>query len=172
MFSYFRNFNCCIHFMLKKVFRKRVVLIACLLIAVFSYSFYVTDAISYINDDPDACKHCHVMDEHYDAWRLASHPKEVDCNQCHLPNKNLFSKNCKKAFSGLNHSATYVFSSDLCVCLKKESKALIKDNCIRCHGDLFSKESSSFENLFHDEFKERFCWECHTTSAHKRAKKK
>ena len=46
----------------------------------------------YLFDDPAACVNCHIMTPYYQSWFHNSHAKWTNCNDCHVPQDNIFKK--------------------------------------------------------------------------------
>jgi cytochrome c nitrite reductase small subunit len=67
------------------------------------FTFGYARGYSYLTNDPAACANCHVMTEHFDAWRKSSHHSVATCNDCHAPH-DLFGKYATKARNGFWHS--------------------------------------------------------------------
>jgi len=65
------------------------------------YTFRVSNASSYISDDPKACINCHVMNPQYITWFHSSHREVANCNDCHVPQDNFASKYYFKAKDGI-----------------------------------------------------------------------
>ena len=68
-----------------------------------AFTFVYAKGHSYLINDPAACANCHVMSEHYAAWRKSSHHAVAVCNDCHAPH-NLAGKYVTKARNGFWHS--------------------------------------------------------------------
>ena len=42
----------------------------------------ISNATSYLRDDPEACLNCHVMTNAYATWQRGSHARVATCNDC------------------------------------------------------------------------------------------
>ena len=71
-------------------------------LSLFTVSY--AEATSYLSDDPDACRNCHVMNDVHDAWARGPHHAVATCNDCHIPH-TFPDKYVVKALNGWNHSA-------------------------------------------------------------------
>ena len=87
--------------------RARLALVAAALMGVAiglgAFTFVYAKGASYLTNDPAACANCHVMNEHYDAWRKSSHHAVAVCNDCHTPH-DFVGKYTTKALNGFWHS--------------------------------------------------------------------
>jgi len=131
---------------------------------VSGFTFYYGQGHSYMVDDPAACKNCHIMREHYDAWARTSHHTSATCNDCHTP-KDLVGKYTVKAVNGYNHSVAFTsgaFREPLII--KGFNKKIVQNNCIRCHQDQVSRMGSNAKNDNAD------CLHCHSHVGHHRRK--
>ncbi len=144
-----------------------------LLIATFCalgvYTIYVSRAWSYISDEPATCVNCHVMSSQYASWFHSSHRERAVCNDCHVPQDNVFNKYAFKAMDGLYHSYVFTIKGEPDVIRAKEaSSGVIMDNCIRCHTDLNTTMVNTGKVCFADtqEGKGKACWDCHREVAH------
>jgi cytochrome c nitrite reductase small subunit len=68
-----------------------------------AFTFGYAQGHSYLSNDPAACANCHIMTEHFDAWRKSSHSAVATCNDCHTPH-NFVGKYASKAQNGFWHS--------------------------------------------------------------------
>ncbi len=133
------------------------------------YTLYMSRAHSYLSDDPSACINCHIMTPYYQAWNHSSHAQWANCNDCHVPHHNVFSKYTFKAMDGLYHSAVFTVNGEPQVIRPREaSNNVIMENCIRCHTQLntdFVKTGMiSYTEAKNGEGKA--CWDCHTQIPH------
>lgn len=129
----------------------------CLVLAVGLAALLVriSNAASYLSDDPKTCMNCHVMTNAYATWQRGSHGHVAVCNDCHVPHDSLLAQYAFKAQDGTRHS--YVFT------LRKEPQVLtlnpgavpvVQANCIRCHAD-----QTIMIRAYGDVG--RNCWDCH-----------
>ncbi|SEJ47814.1 cytochrome c nitrite reductase, small subunit [Cyclobacterium xiamenense] len=77
---------------------------ATVLVAVFFglglYLLRLSNAASYLSDDPQACVNCHIMTPQYITWNHSSHREVAHCNDCHVPQDNIVNKFYFKAKDG------------------------------------------------------------------------
>lgn len=141
-----------------------------LLIGIGSYTFVVSNATSYLSDSPSTCVNCHVMNTFYSSWAHSSHRNVATCNDCHIPQDNLFSKWLFKANDGLRHTSVFVLRAEPQVIqIKQAGKLAVQKNCIRCHEKLIKNISlMTYQNPKDESFENRFCWNCHREQPHSR----
>ncbi len=102
------------------------------------FTFVYAKGGAYLGNDPAACANCHVMNEHYAAWRKSSHHAVAVCNDCHAPPGGL-SKYWVKAVNGFNHS--YAFTTGDFVepiRITARNRDVTEAQCRRCHEDIVS----------------------------------
>ena len=100
------------------------------------FTFVYARGSSYLTNDPRACANCHVMREHYDAWRKSSHHAVAVCNDCHAPPGGL-AKYWTKARNGFNHSVAFTtgrFHEPIEI--TATNRAITEAQCRRCHADM------------------------------------
>jgi cytochrome c nitrite reductase small subunit len=78
-----------------------------LLFGLLAYIFYISNAVSYMSDDPRACINCHVMNPQYASWTHSAHREYATCNDCHVPQNNILNKYFFKAKDGLRHATMF-----------------------------------------------------------------
>lgn len=120
-----------------------------------------TDALAYAGKDAATCANCHVMDAAYENWFHAPHERVTECVDCHLPHDNPISYWIEKGRTGAHD--VYVFSTGQTpevIRAKPETKAIIQENCIRCHEDTVESIVMGPQEF------DRFCWDCHRDVAH------
>jgi cytochrome c nitrite reductase small subunit len=71
--------------------------------------FQISNASSYLSDNPQACINCHVMTAQYASWHRSSHGRNTVCNDCHVPHTNFLSKYAFKASDGIRHATMFTF---------------------------------------------------------------
>lgn len=134
------------------------------IIGIGMYTLYISNALSYLSDDPKACVNCHIMAPQYATWQTGSHGRVASCNDCHVPHDNVFRKYYFKAQDGLRHATMFTLRMEPQVIHVKEAGiGVIKENCIRCHSTLLADN-------FHisPENADRNCWSCHQQTPHGR----
>lgn len=125
---------------------------------------YISNAASYLSDDPKACINCHIMDPEYASWQRSSHGRVAVCNDCHVPHDSLIAKYAFKAKDGLRHSLLFTFRKERQVIQAiPDSKEVIRQNCLRCHGNVVSEATTPIHRPF-----DRACTDCHREVPHGR----
>jgi cytochrome c nitrite reductase small subunit len=144
-----------------------------ILLAIFcglgSYTLYVSNAISYLSDDPKTCVNCHVMAPQFATWQHSSHREVASCNDCHVPQDNIFNTYFFKAKDGLRHATIFTLrGEEQVIKITTLSIEVVQDNCKRCHDNLNDKVSTlvSAQQANHGEGK--LCWDCHREVPHGR----
>ena len=143
---------------MSKYFPVIAIFAAALALGVF---VFVSDAFAYAGSDAETCANCHVMDAAYENWYHGPHEKWTECVDCHLPHDNVVSYYIEKGRTGMHD--VYVFSTGQTpetIRAKPETKAIIMDNCIRCH------KSTVEAVVMGPQSNDRYCWECHRNVAH------
>jgi cytochrome c nitrite reductase small subunit len=102
------------------------------------YTFVYAKGSAYMTNDPEACANCHVMRQHFDAWRTSSHHAVAVCNDCHAPPGGL-AKYWVKAVNGWHHSRAFT-TGDFHepIRITGRNKRVTEAQCRRCHADLVS----------------------------------
>lgn len=136
------------------------------------YVLRISNAVSYLSDDPQACVNCHIMTPQYITWTNSSHREVAHCNDCHVPHDNVFNKYFFKAKDGLYHASIFTIRGEPEVIKALEpSIAVIQSNCIRCHEpQVTDAKMASFVDDHHAKRTDRICWECHREVPHGRTK--
>ena len=134
------------------------------------YSFYISNAPSYLGDKPETCVNCHIMAPQYATWYHSSHREKTNCNDCHVPHNNFINKYYFKAKDGLRHATIFTLRKEPQVIFIKEAgREVVHDNCIRCHSELLTDSKLlAYNNETHLFRMERKCWECHRETPHGR----
>jgi len=140
------------------------------MLGLFCYLIYISNAVSYLSDDPETCVNCHIMAPQYATWSHSSHREVAHCNDCHVPHNNVFNKYYFKAKDGMRHA--YMFTMRLepqTIFIREEGKHVVQQNCLRCHSDLVhNSRLLAMTTTYHDSFNDRQCWECHRETPHGR----
>jgi cytochrome c nitrite reductase small subunit len=136
------------------------------------YLLKVSNAVSYLSDDPQACVNCHIMTPQYITWNHSAHREVAHCNDCHVPHNNVFNKYFFKAKDGLYHASIFTMRAEPEVITALEpSRAVIQSNCIRCHEpQVTDAKMMGFVENHHTNRTDRTCWECHREVPHGRVK--
>lgn len=155
-----------------KKWRPAVVILLAAFIGIGLYTLKLSNAVSYLSDDPKACVNCHLMTPQYTTWQHSAHREVAHCNDCHVPQDNLFSKFYFKAKDGLYHSSIFTLRAEPQVITALEpSQEVIQNNCIRCHQDRVVDDKLSASVADHAVHRtDRQCWECHREVPHGRVK--
>jgi cytochrome c nitrite reductase small subunit len=142
--------------------KQALVILIGLLVATSGYTFWYGQGVSYLSNDPAACKNCHIMNDHYDSWEKASHRVVATCNDCHTP-KAFVSKYLVKAESGFLHSKGFTLNDfPEPIRIRKSSKAVLNANCVRCHEGLVGEMITQHGKLQQD----IDCTHCHIIVGH------
>jgi cytochrome c nitrite reductase small subunit len=127
------------------------------------FTFHYAKGSSYFTSDPKACVNCHIMQQNYSSWQMASHRLTTDCNGCHTPS-DFFGKYKIKAIHGIRHSwgfTTGHFKEPIRI--KQDSLDVVEANCRECHAQLFHSV-----DLVAAEAGEGSCIACHRDVGHMR----
>lgn len=145
-----------------------VAIASAIFIGLSLFVIYISNATSYLSDEPEACINCHVMTSEYVSWQNGSHGKVTICNDCHVPHDNFIRKYYFKANDGLRHSFMFTFRLEPQVIQMKEAgKNVVQENCKRCHSHLLTMVTS--DNIYGGNYKHgegKLCWECHRETPH------
>jgi len=132
------------------------------------YAMVESKAISYLSEDPKTCANCHVMTPQYTTWQNSSHREVANCNDCHVPQDNVFKKYLFKAKDGLYHASVFATRGEPEVIRMKEAGVeVVQNNCIRCHQDQVT--DARLEGMVENHFQARTrrkCWTCHQEVPH------
>ena len=132
------------------------------------YAMVESKAISYLSDDPKTCANCHVMTPQYATWKNSSHREWANCNDCHVPQDNVFKKYLFKAKDGLYHATVFTTRGEPEVIRMKEAGfEVVQSNCIRCHENQVTDAALTASVEDHKELRtDRKCWTCHQEVPH------
>ncbi|HPE54992.1 MAG TPA: cytochrome c nitrite reductase small subunit [Bacteroidales bacterium] len=147
-----------------------VIILIGVIIGLGLYIFKISNAASYLSDDPETCINCHVMNPQYATWNHSSHREVANCNDCHVPHNNVVNKYFFKAKDGLRHATIFTLRAEpQVIFIKDEGKEVVQQNCIRCHEKLVTDNAgiARFETSRHFRM-ERSCVECHRETPHGR----
>lgn len=130
------------------------------LVSVMAVGLVVSDFTVYLGDDPTACNNCHVMDAVYEGWYHGGHKLWATCNDCHTPHA-FIPKYIVKARNGMNHVSAFTLGHiPAAIRAKESSRAVIQENCIRCHAETVAAIGDGQVDA------ERSCFDCHRSVAH------
>lgn len=132
------------------------------------FAFQLSNAASYLSDDPEACVNCHIMNPQFATWTHSSHREKTTCNDCHVPHDNFVRKYMFKASDGLRHATVFTLRKEAQVIrINEAGKAVVQENCKRCHIEQVNPVSIanvSGRNYMSGEG--RLCWDCHREVPH------
>lgn len=134
------------------------------------YVIHISNAASYLSDDPKICVNCHVMYPQYATWERGSHGRVATCNDCHVPHNNVFSKYLFKAQDGLRHATYFTMRWEpQVITIKEAGKKAVQANCVRCHSNLIHPIGlRAINNNSVEDQTGKYCWECHRETPHGR----
>ncbi|MCW5943255.1 MAG: cytochrome c nitrite reductase small subunit [Fimbriimonadaceae bacterium] len=134
------------------------------LLGMGAYVASISQAASYLSDDPKACVNCHIMTPEYATWQHSSHARVANCNDCHVPHENLVRKYFFKAKDGARHSFMFTFGLEPQVIeAHPESREVIQANCVRCHSTVIGDVARPIHSA-----SGRSCTDCHREVPHGR----
>jgi len=126
-----------------------------------SFTFGYGEGAAYLSDDPAACAHCHVMQDHYTSWQSSSHRHVAVCNDCHLSHHPI-GRWIVKADNGFFHSLAFTTGNfDEPIRIKPRNREVTRNACLHCHGELvhgLAPEAPGRERLM--------CVHCHDSVGH------
>ncbi|AHJ13422.1 cytochrome c nitrite reductase small subunit [Sulfurospirillum multivorans] len=153
---------------LSKIMKIGTLSVACIGIVLIAYTIHISNALSYLTNDPKACINCHVMNTHYATWQHSSHARNATCADCHLPRNNFVDKYIAKAKDGLHHAFAFTFNlyTDE-IKITKDGADRVQKNCIECHPRQ-SETVVHNNDLNHQNMSEKgdYCWRCHRDVPH------
>lgn len=125
------------------------------------YTFVYARGASYLTNDPAACANCHIMKDHFDAWRKSSHHHVAVCNDCHAPH-DLIGKYQTKAINGFNHSLAFTTNRyPYPLQITARNKAITEETCRYCHADIVLAIDTH-----HEAERAMSCIGCHNSVGH------
>jgi cytochrome c nitrite reductase small subunit len=134
------------------------------------YAMVVSNAVSYLSDDPNACINCHVMAPHYATWFHSAHREQATCNDCHIPHNNVFNQYFSKARDGFRHAYVFTLRTEPSIIrLNEQAMRTVQNNCRRCH-EMENHNVSAFATTGRDleAGVGKTCWTCHRETPHGR----
>ncbi len=149
--------------------RLPVIIVVGIIMGMGIYILNVSNAISYLSDKPETCINCHVMLPQYATYQHSSHRENATCNDCHVPQDNVFKKYFFKAKDGLRHATIFTMRAEpQVIFIKEEGKRVVHDNCVRCHSELLNDSKLMAKTNISVHKTDRECWECHREVPHGR----
>jgi len=148
--------------------RLPVALAAGIFVGLALFTFRLSNALSYLSDDPETCVNCHVMYPQYATWFHSSHREVAHCNDCHVPHDNFFNMYYFKAQDGMRHATIFTMRSEPQVIrILEAGRNVVHQNCIRCHSNVLADaRMTSYDQQFNHQRNERICWDCHRETPH------
>lgn len=149
-----------------------VIFLSSFMLGLIIFLFYISNAASYLSDEPSTCVNCHIMGPQYTTWFHSSHREVATCNDCHVPHDNIFNTYFFKAKDGFRHASVFTMRNEpQVIYIKDEGKNVVQQNCKRCHIDLITNynklvATNKCTGLATDD--SRVCWDCHRETPHGR----
>lgn len=147
-----------------------VIVLSGIFVGILALLFHLSNASSYLSDDPKTCVNCHVMTTQYATWMHSSHREKTNCNDCHVPHDNIFNKFYFKAKDGMRHATIFTLNTaPQAIRIKEDGKSVVQQNCIRCHETQVNPVAAA--NVTGENYKEgegHLCWDCHREVPHGR----
>ena len=145
-----------------------VIVLLGVMVGIVLLLFKASNAHSYLSDKPETCINCHVMYSQYASWNHSSHREVATCNDCHVPQDNVFRTYFFKASDGLRHATIFTARAEPQVIkIKQAGIGVVQENCIRCHFDLISMVSViQVTGKNHETGQGARCWDCHRETPH------
>lgn len=161
--------------MLKRIlpppkWRFPVMILAGIFIGMAIFTIYLSKAHSYLSDDAQTCVNCHIMSPQYATWSHSSHREAATCNDCHVPQNNIFNHYYFKAKDGMRHATMFTLRLEPQVIhIKTAGAKAVHNNCLHCHENLIRDAKVEAVNPMHQAIREgRRCVECHREVPHGR----
>lgn len=158
------------HLIPPRAWRLPVIILLGIFTGLGAFVFHLSNAPSYLSDKPETCTNCHIMTPQYATWAHSSHREHTHCNDCHVPHNNVFNTYYFKAKDGMRHATIFTLRAEpQVIFIKEEGKHAVQNNCIRCHKTLITDSKMLRRtNHFHEQRKDRQCWDCHREVPHGR----
>lgn len=150
--------------------RIQVIIVLGVLVGMLIVIFHISNASSYLSNDPLTCMNCHVMTPQFASWQKSSHARVATCTACHVPQDNFIRTYYFKASDGLRHATMFTFRLEPEVIrIKEAGKSVVQENCIRCHYEYVNTASIvSVTASAARHGGEKLCWDCHRETPHGR----
>jgi len=148
--------------------RFSVIIVLGIIVGLIIYVLNISNAVSYLSDEPETCVNCHVMYPEYASWFKGSHGRVASCNDCHVPQDNFIRKYMFKASDGFRHASMFTFRMEPQVIrIKDAGRDVVQENCIRCHSNYLhpvSLRAIGAKSIY--EGSDMLCWDCHRETPH------
>lgn len=150
--------------------RAPVIIILGIILGLGAQIGVISNAPSYLTDNPKACVNCHIMNSYYSSFEHSSHARDLVCNDCHVPHDNIIRKYWFKANDGLRHATIFTLRKEpQAIMIKDAGKGVVQENCIRCHSKQISEVSAGQMTIALAKKGEgMLCWDCHREVPHGR----
>jgi cytochrome c nitrite reductase small subunit len=130
------------------------------------YTFSYAKGLSYFSHDPRACVNCHIMQREYDGWQKSGHHHVAVCIDCHLP-EAFIPKYLAKSENGWRHGKLFTTGGFVePIEVKAAGRAILQENCVRCHGALTAEMRQNRSSSAHAESENLPCTHCHADVGH------
>ncbi len=148
--------------------RFTVIVLTGILTGILLLVVHISNATSYLSEEPETCINCHVMYPYFASWSKDSHARDATCVDCHIPQDNICSKYFVKATDGLAHATYFTMRWEPQVIqIKSRGTRVVQDNCIRCHLDLVDMVQLVEVTAASAAAGEgKLCWDCHRETPH------
>ena len=148
--------------------RLPVIIILGAVTGIFLFLLRISNATSYLSDDPRVCINCHIMTPQFATWSHSAHRSITDCNACHVPHDSFIRKYMFKASDGMRHATIFTLRHEPhSIYIREAGRKVVQENCIRCHNSLFSDgPGMPWEALAGR--RKRQCLDCHRNTPHDR----
>lgn len=147
-----------------------VIILLAIITGLGIHILYISNAASYLSDNPETCINCHVMYPQYATWERGSHGRVTTCVDCHIPQDNVVRKYLFKASDGMRHAYVFTFRLEPQVIkIKEAGRNVVQENCIRCHANYLhpvSLRAINAKGIYEDQA--GVCWDCHRETPHGR----
>lgn len=152
--------------------RLPVFFVSGVLLGLVALVFHISEASSYLSDDPSVCVNCHVMAPEYSTWFHSAHRENATCNDCHVPHDNIVRHYAFKAMDGARHATWFTMRWEPQVIrIKPMGQRAVQENCVRCHEDMLHMvglERVRGDDHGHEDGLR--CWDCHRGTPHGRVR--
>jgi cytochrome c nitrite reductase small subunit len=129
--------------------------------------FDVSQASSYLSDNPATCVNCHVMAPEYASWSNSKHRLAATCNDCHVPHDNYLRHYAFKASDGARHAFMFTFRLEPQVIrIHEAGQRVVQQNCVRCHVNQLDDTKLALVPGDASPEDGMRCWGCHTGTPH------
>ena len=152
--------------------QRLIVILLGIIVGLGLYIFKISNAASYLSDEPKTCVNCHIMGPEYATWSHSAHREAATCNDCHVPHTNPVSTYYFKAKDGLRHATIFTLRKESqTIRIKEAGRAVVQENCKRCHTYLNQEVNTIKVNyLTYKNGQGSLCWECHSDTPHGKVK--